>query len=325
MGFESELRSVFGQEYDRNKWLGILNGQLSIEVFSQPLSIKEDKVELFIQLGAVSLVDGKTLGIYELQIKPETKIHRNRVQMREIVARRCHQATTDGALAVYIHDSSDVDDNELWRFSFVSVEYTLDDYGQVIREETASKRYTYLLGRGAQTRTAVERFSLLSKSSTLEKLKHAFSVEPLSREFYDKLHAWYDRAQNRVTFPNDQKIDHDTHVKTSLIRLITRLLFIWFIKEKQLVNPSLFDQAVLKCVIRWEEPTSFYKTILQNLFFATLNVEIGKRDFRDDRRFRGRSRDYGNQYRYRYHDLVADNKKVEAGITATNTGIDTMT
>ena len=308
MGFESELRSVFGRAYDRRNWIGILNEQLSIEVFSQPRSIEEDKVESFTQLGTVILADGKTLGIYELQTKPETKIHRNRVQMREIVVRQCRQATTDGVLAVYVPGASAVDDNELWRFSFVSVEYFLDEHGQITSEETASKRYTYLLGKGAQTRTAVERFSLLRKSSTLEQLKHAFSVEPLNKEFYEKLHAWYDRAQNRVTFPNDQKIDHDTHVKTSLIRLITRLLFIWFIKEKKLVDPNLFDQAELRGVIRWEEPSSFYKAILQNLFFATLNVEIGKRDFRDDRRFRGRNRDYGDQYRYRYHDLVTDNE-----------------
>ena len=311
MGSDSELRKMFGQAYNRGRWLGILNEQLPMEVLSQPRLIEEDKVESFIQLGAVSLDDGKALGIYELQTKPETKIHRNRVQMREIVARQCRQAATDGALAVYVPSGSvsDVDDNELWRFSFISVEYSLDGHGQVIREESSSKRYTYLLGRGAQTRTAVDRFGLLSKSSTLRELKLAFSVEPLSKEFYDKLHAWYNRAQNRVTFPNDQKIDHDTHIKTSLIRLITRLLFIWFIKEKKLVDPGLFDQGELKDVIHWQEQSSFYKSILQNLFFATLNVENGKRDFRDDRRFRGRNRDYGDQYRYRYHNLVTDNQK----------------
>ena len=309
MGIESELRKMFGQEYDRDSWIGILHEQLPIEVFSQPLSIEEDRVESFIQLGTVTLVDGKTLGIYELQTKPETRIHRNRVQMREIVARQCRQSARDGALAVYLPASSADQGGEQWRFSFVSVEYTLDEQGLVSTKESASKRYTYLLGKGMQVRTVVERFSLLDKSSTLDDLLEAFSVEPLNKEFYEKLQAWYNRAQTRVIFPNDQNINNDNHIQTSLIRLITRLLFIWFIKEKKLVHPDLFDQSELKSLIQWGEPSSYYKVILQNLFFATLNVEIDKRDFRDKHRFQGKNRDYGDQYRFRYHDMVVDKQK----------------
>ncbi|MDE0685089.1 MAG: Eco57I restriction-modification methylase domain-containing protein [Candidatus Poribacteria bacterium] len=309
MGFETELRSVFGQAYDRGKWLGILNQQLSLEVYSQPLSIEEEKVESLIQLGTVTLDDGMTLGIYEVQTKPETKIHRNRVQMREIVARQCRQSTRDGALAVYLPSSTEEDHGRQWRFSFVSVEHKLDEQGRLITKESSSKRYTYLLGRGAQIRTVIERFSLLDNSSTLADVTDAFAVEPLNKEFYEKLQAWYNRAQTQVTFPNDQNIDHDIHVQTSLIRLITRLLFIWFIREKKLVHSSLFDQTELPKLIRWTVPSSYYKAILQNLFFATLNVEIDKRDFRDKHRFQGKNRDYGDQYRYRYHDMVVDSQE----------------
>lgn len=309
MGIESELRSVFGQAYDRNNWLEILNESLPIKFFSQPLSIEEDGVESFIQLGTVTLVDGKTLGIYELQTKPGTKIHRNRVQMREIVAQQCRQSARDGALAVYLSASSPDRDGEQWRFSFVSVEYTLDADGRVATKESPSKRYTYLLGKGAQVRTVIERFSLLDKSSTLDDLLEAFSVEPLNKEFYEKLQVWYNRAQTQVHFPNDQNICHENHIQTSLIRLITRLLFIWFIREKKLVHPDLFDQSKLLDLIQWDEPSSYYKAILQNLFFATLNVEIDKRDFRDIHRFQGKNRDYGDQYRYRYHDMVVNRQQ----------------
>ena len=309
MGSNSELSRLFGQAYDRGRWLGLLNEKLPIEVLSQPRSIEEDKVESFIQLGAVSLDDGKTLGIYELHTKPETQIYRNRVQMREMVARQCRQAATDGALAAYLPASSEMDNNGQWRFSFVSVVYKMNEQGRVVTNESSSRRYTYLLGKGSQVRIVVERFSQLNKSSTLVDLMDAFSVEPLNKEFYEKLHAWYNRAQTQVTFPNDQNTDHDNHIQTSLIRLITRLLFIWFIREKKLVHPDLFDPSELRNLIQWEEPSSYYKAILQNLFFATLNVEIDKRDFRDKHRFQGRNRDYGDQYRYRYHDMVIDSQQ----------------
>ena len=307
MGFETELRSVFGQAYDRDKWLGILNEQLSLEVYSQPLSIEEVKVESLIQLGTVTLDDGMTLGIYEVHTKPETKIHRNRVQMREIVARRCRQATTDGALAVYLPSTSSEYDSEFWRFSFISVEYSLDEQGRVIKEETASKRFTYLLGRGAQTRTAVDRFSQLRKSATLEELKDAFSVEPLNKEFYSKLLEWYENAQDQVTFPNDEKAEN--HTATSLIRLLTRLLFVWFIKEKQMVNKDLFVEDKLKNLLHWDIDSSYYKAILQNLFFATLNREIYDRGFRSTTAGKANKRNYLVTNIYRYQDHFRDNNK----------------
>jgi hypothetical protein len=60
----------------------------------------------------------------------------------------------------------------------------------------------------------------------------------------------------------------------SLIRLLTRILFVWFLKEKGLINKDLFELEELKKLIIYEKNSSFYKAILQNLFFATLNRQI---------------------------------------------------
>ena len=70
---------------------------------------------------------------------------------------------------------------------------------------------------------------------------------------------------------------------------MTRLLFVWFIKEKGLVpellfNPKKLKQDVLKEFDEQSRDTLFYKAILQNLFFATLNQPKGKREFRKEGR-----------------------------------------
>ncbi len=56
--------------------------------------------------------------------------------------------------------------------------------------------------------------------------------------------------------------------------------------EKGLAPAELFDERSLRPLLRWNDPneSSYYKAILQNLFFATLNTEMG-----DDRRFRGKN------------------------------------
>ena len=266
-----------------------------------PIVIDNNDVESLQQLGTVTSQDGKSLPVFEIHIKPNTQLSRNRVQLRNLVAKQI--STEDGALAVYVDE-----ENKQWRFSFIAIEYRFTNDG-IQQEQTASKRFTYLLGENTQTRTAQDRFSALNKQSTLQDLKTAFSVEVLSKEFYDKLYKWYDRAQSQVRFPNDEQAEN--HTQTSLIRLLTRLLFIWFIKEKRLINPDLFDKDKLQTLIDYEQPSSFYKAILQNLFFATLNRPVTERSFRTTTNGKPNQTNYLATNIYRYQNYFNGLKEAD--------------
>ena len=105
-------------------------------------------------------------------------------------------------------------------------------------------------------------------------------TEELNKQFYRKLFAWYEWAIETATFPTDENrtLKPEEHV----IRLITRLLFIWFIKEKGLVTDELFNKAQIQDLLKegdFDNDDSYYRAVLQNLFFATLNTEIDKRKF----------------------------------------------
>ena len=100
----------------------------------------------------------------------------------------------------------------------------------------------------------------------------------------------------------------------------------WFIKEKRLVPEELFDERKLKEILDFTDPkkSTYYKAILQNLFFATLNTEMGA-----DRMFRrenakGQDPDYlmSNFYRYkRYFKNPDEALKLFAGIPFLNGGL----
>jgi len=94
----------------------------------------------------------------------------------------------------------------------------------------------------------------------------------------------------------------------ALIRLLTRLMFVWFIKEKRLVPESLFDAVALATV---KEPPAtkpnghdYYLAILQNLFFATLNTGNARAAWRRDEG--GHSTDYLGHHVYRHAALFAE-------------------
>lgn len=130
--------------------------------------------------------------------------------------------------------------------------------------------------------------------------QEVFSVSLLNKKFYQELSNWYFWAIKHVTFPSqptavdahlkDAKLEDliQEHKAKNVIRLLTRLLFTWFIKEKGLIPDKLFDLDALESdILKKISPqrigglfpeanleSIYYKAILQNLFFATLNCPI---------------------------------------------------
>ncbi len=102
----------------------------------------------------------------------------------------------------------------------------------------------------------------------------ALSIQTLNQRFYTELSRWYFWTIKQVQFPRGGSAE------VVVIQLLTRLIFMWFIKEKQLIPAELFDPATLKTLLK-TDPTvtgdadNYYCAILQNLFFATLTIERG--------------------------------------------------
>lgn len=142
-----------------------------------------------------------------------------------------------------------------------------------------------------------------------------FNVELLNKRFYRELANWYFWALPQVEFPADIEKDDEKRRATSLIRLLTRLIFCWFLKEKGLVPEKLFNEAELsKILVDLEAETcTYHQGILQNLFFATLNQRMGKdakgqpfRAFARDEGYQKNRTTYGVDTLYRYEEHFRD-------------------
>ena len=134
----------------------------------------------------------------------------------------------------------------------------------------------------------------------------ALDTEELNKRFYRELYAWFERALETAEFPTGpaRTLGKEEHV----IRLITRLMFVWFIKEKGLVAADLFiENQVAQLLKDYDRARgdSYYRAVLQNLFFATLNTEIQSRRFS-----RGTNADHRNFSVYRYREEMAQPDKL---------------
>ena len=160
----------------------------------------------------------------------------------------------------------------------------------------------------------------------------------LNKRFFQEIANWYFWASDHVKFPKPKDIkDADAYKAQSLIRLITRLIFCWFVKEKGLLPDDLFNPVKLQALLKegdklaTAKQTVYYKAILQNLFFATLNREMNTPDEPDNRKFRGRTKQKNGRDQhhmihnvYRYEDAFQDSKKavqVFSGIPFLNGGL----
>ena len=289
---KEQLRDIFRKPFNAEVWKNILLDFFHAkEIRTTPQDLElENTSDKGFYLGKNTTSEGLALGFFLFEIN-SGDVLRKRVGLRNMV-KPFLKYDVDAAIAVF-------NDNKHWRLSFIT------DFGST---KTAPKRFTYVFGDSAQYyNTPVKRlFDLQSKDISVKNLYDTFSVEALTKEFYNELFEWYkwvaiDR-QVDITFPNDlATTDDDREIGTHITRLVTRIMFVWFIKQMKLVPDSLFDAKEVNKLLQdfdalSETNGNYYNAILQNLFFATLNQEIPKRKFAE---YQKGNNNYGDKNFYR--------------------------
>jgi putative type IIS restriction endonuclease len=245
------------------------------EDFSEILKENEAFSDLE-KLGEVELSDGKDILFFACKSEKDLSERSGKKIQYDIAKRLMQQEMKDSAIAIFYDDKGD------FRFSFIRRNYGGDE------KFSSWKRYSYFVSKNQTNKTFLDRIKNADFSS-LKKIQEAFSVEKLTKDFYDDLFKWFSWTLTEevgVTFPNDTRTSNDDKEKLEekIIRLITRVLFVWFIKHKGLVPDELFNIEKLKTLLKnFDEKSTengnYYNAILQNLFFATLNKPVKERGF----------------------------------------------
>ena len=260
------------------------------EDFSEILKENEAFSDLE-KLGEVELSDGKDILFFACKSEKDLSERSGKKIQYDIAKRLMQQEMKDSAIAIFYDDKGD------FRFSFIRRNYGGDE------KFSSWKRYSYFVSKNQTNKTFLDRIKNADFSS-LKKIQEAFSVEKLTKDFYNDLFKWFSWTLTEevgVTFPNDTRTSNDDKEKLEekIIRLITRVLFVWFIKHKGLVPDELFNIEKLKTLLKnFDEKSTengnYYNAILQNLFFATLNKPVKERGFATLKS----SRDIKTLYRY---------------------------
>lgn len=236
----------------------------------------EDKnhIVAYKYLGDSFLDDNSEIGV--LILKSATKnIENKRVGFSKVISKLANPHGKETVLIAIYHDDSPV-----WRLTFVS--YDIKDGKQ--SQKTDAKRYTYVLGEEIATKTAKEQIGELFTTNMIKQstLEEVFSVEKVSKEFFDKYKKLYFETLDYLR-PQVALFSDDKNLTLFTKKLLGRIVFLYFIQKKGWLGSQNEwgdgDRKFLSQQFENFDGDNFYEEILKPIFFEALNKERSKENY----------------------------------------------
>ena len=255
----NKLRDLFQQPFDLVTYRSVILSQLlhAQRLLTSPEMLEQyDNGDQLYGLGYLTDNEGKEIGLYYTHV-PNGDVRRKRVGFRKMLHPYVKYGV-DAAIAVF-------DDGKYWRLSYIC-----DLKGGV----TSAKRFSYVFGDPkGQYNTPVGRLTDLAKKRlTLDELHKTFSVDALSKEFFDEYHRHYDRIIAELSRQgNTGAVFHD-YVKKKMGRIV----FLHFLQKKRWLNDD--PEFLSKLFFLSPYKQDFLDQELEPLFFGIFNTEPDKRE-----------------------------------------------
>ena len=302
-----DYKEVIESRYNRKNWQLLLHDIFGSKVkfWNTPSAVPTSSpfAKQALWLGSITLSDEQTIAIYEVELAESVDIERNRRGIRDMLLTAWRNNGNAGAFMFCFRKNESV-----LRFSYVSESWKFADDGSYQKESTDTRRFTYLLGEGHRSRTAIQQFEKLRDSQlSLKDLTKAFSVDAVSDMFFDGYkkqyeniifyitgkrmvkvaNKWEERLEGQPCkylmrqfshFPNPEKSIRD-YVK----KLMGRLVFLQFLQKKGWLGVGVHDEwgngdpeFIQNLFARCNDKDHFIDNVLEPLFHD-LNTEEGKK------------------------------------------------
>lgn len=269
---QAYLKNILSAKFDFDIWKDLLEKIFpKVEIFTSVAKIADSHVKDGGHVGNIRLDDGRSLAIFRFEVTDNVQISRNRKSLRDIAAKYVDQGLIHGALVFYYSPNQDD-----YRLTFIAKQTYFNESGELVKKETAPKRYTFLLGKNEPCTTAASRLIELANKKNygsiyLTDVIDAFSVERLNKEFFNGYKAQYKKFVDTLS---DTK-QHRDYVK----KLLGRLVFLQFLQKKGWMGVPASNAKweggdknyLSKLVDNYANNDRLLSDVLEPLFFKTLN------------------------------------------------------
>jgi len=174
-----------------------------------------DSIKSVERIGKYKDPEEKLIDILIVHLRKKTSLERARTKQRNFVSKYLKGSRggvlKDAALVAFVAPNGDD-----WRFSLVKMEYKFNEKGKVEEEFTPARRSSFLVGKNENSHTAQSRLLpvLLDDevNPTLKELEDVFSVERVTKEFFQKYRDLFLRLKESL----DEIVKKDVEVKADL-------------------------------------------------------------------------------------------------------------
>jgi hypothetical protein len=271
----------FSEKYNREEILKFLQNNFlkDFQKDVRKVNVPEGK---FIK-SAFSLGSSKDLelGVFEFE-------HTGSTEKKVTLTKEAFKILRDSGYfkALAFFHSEDTDD---WRFSLMTITPTLTEKGKIKKEFSNPKRFSFLLGPRAKVNTPTQFLIKKGQIESLEDLKERFSIEVVNKEFYKKISELFVELVGGELGTGRSKVKYEgllelpgvkpasKEAQEFAVRLIGRLIFCWFLREKKNGSEDSLMPSSLLSYEASKENNDYYHEVLEPIFFKVLNVPIDSR------------------------------------------------
>ncbi|HFL3686850.1 hypothetical protein CDIFMA2_33770 [Clostridioides difficile] len=198
-------------------------------------SVYENYIHYVRYIGKYTDESRKTILV--LIIKLKSDVDRSRTMQRNYIAKHLKERNADAAIVALYSEM-----NDIWRISFVKLDYTLNMDG-LIENITPAKRYSYLIEPKLKNHTAQNQLKKLlfndSKKPSLKEIEDVFSVEVVTDEFFkiyrDKyldLKEFLESNYEFIEESNRLMVEVNEFSEEFAKKLMGQVSFIYFLQKK---------------------------------------------------------------------------------------------
>ena len=186
--------------------------------------------------------DKNKVALFSVCLNNNKNLENARSMQRAFVKTLLENSDCAGALVAF-YTKGELDK---WRLSLVRMDYEFSK-GKLSQKLTPAKRYSYLVGKGEPCHTAQERlfpiFVADDLDPSLDELEDAFSVEAVTKDFFDQYREKYlvlkeflDSTPEFTAEAESRGFDSEQFAK----KLMGQIVFLYFIQKKGWLGVNAF-------------------------------------------------------------------------------------
>lgn len=255
------IEEILQSEYSVNNYIQFIQEIFDNVKLIAPYSLNKEytnfssHIEASSHVGYYTTPDNKKLIIYSVKLKKESYVENSRSTHRSYAKQLIENSNSEAALVAFYTEN-----DPKWRLSFVRLDYEMTmDKGKMklTANMTPAKRYSFLVGKDEPCHTAIDRFRTFIQDKnynpTLDELEEAFSVEAVTKEFFNQYCEKFKQILAHLEDNHDfveEAAQHNFTAAQFAKKLMGQIVFLYFLQKKGWLGvnawPKVLDEKAYK-------------------------------------------------------------------------------